>query len=521
MKKQLLFAITLLTSTFKQGISQDWATTIAPIFYQHCTSCHHPGGIAPFSLITYNDAYSMRFNIKYAVQTKKMPPWPPDTAYSRFVGERTLSASEVQAIVNWVNNGAPAGNLSQAPPPPVYSSQYQLPGQADLTIQIPVYTSSATTDDEYVCFSIPSGLTTDRYIKAFEVVPGNPSIVHHAIVGGDTANQMPPGTYLNCFNPTSMNVGIGGYAPGSAPSIFPSQGNTKFGIRLKANANIIVQMHYPKGSIGKVDSTKIRFFFYPTSTTNIRPIYVYPLLQNWNLNIPANTVQTYTNECPPSSDPYYGDCKAPFPISVYAAFPHSHLLCKTIENYATNGTDTVKLIRINNWDFHWQGFYTYKKLQVVPANYKWIGIHTYDNTTNNPNNPNNPPQNVTAGEATTDEMLFDAFMFLFYQPGDENINIDSLITVSVKEFYAAHTTVNIFPNPAKNTIYIQINSSSTSSSRYQCLMYNLFGQIVEKKEVNHSFSTLDVSNVSSGLYFIQIVDKEGYIVHQQKVIIQN
>jgi len=29
---------------------------VAPIFQQHCQSCHHPGDIAPFSLMSYADA---------------------------------------------------------------------------------------------------------------------------------------------------------------------------------------------------------------------------------------------------------------------------------------------------------------------------------------------------------------------------------------------------------------------------------------------------------------------------------
>ena len=30
--------------------------SIAPILYKHCAACHHPGEVAPFSLLTYQDA---------------------------------------------------------------------------------------------------------------------------------------------------------------------------------------------------------------------------------------------------------------------------------------------------------------------------------------------------------------------------------------------------------------------------------------------------------------------------------
>jgi mono/diheme cytochrome c family protein len=29
---------------------------VAPIVFQHCASCHHPGGAAPFSVLSYSSA---------------------------------------------------------------------------------------------------------------------------------------------------------------------------------------------------------------------------------------------------------------------------------------------------------------------------------------------------------------------------------------------------------------------------------------------------------------------------------
>ncbi len=266
--------------------SLNYAEHIAPIFYAKCTACHHTGGIAPFSLTDYTTAYTNRMAIKYDVQNGIMPPWPPDTTYTRFHGERILTADEKQKIIDWVNQGAPSGNLALQPPPPTYTNTYQLPGTPDLVVKIPPLTSSATTSDEYVCISVPSGLTQNRMIRAYEIVPGNPSIVHHAIVTADTSNSFPPGIYNNCFS-TATDVGIGGYAPGQGPTIFPQVEPAKFGILLPANSNIVFQMHYPKGSAGQVDSTQIRFYFYPVNEPNVRQIYIVPLLQNWNLNIPA------------------------------------------------------------------------------------------------------------------------------------------------------------------------------------------------------------------------------------------
>ena len=48
---------------------------IAPIFYANCTGCHHTGGVGPFSLIDYQDAFNMRFAIQSSVLNGEMPPY--------------------------------------------------------------------------------------------------------------------------------------------------------------------------------------------------------------------------------------------------------------------------------------------------------------------------------------------------------------------------------------------------------------------------------------------------------------
>ena len=51
----------------------------APIFASRCASCHSPGNIAPFSLLTYTDAMTYASLIKPALVNHLMPPMPPDT----------------------------------------------------------------------------------------------------------------------------------------------------------------------------------------------------------------------------------------------------------------------------------------------------------------------------------------------------------------------------------------------------------------------------------------------------------
>ena len=86
--------------------------------------------------------------------------------------------------MNWITAGAPYGatlvDTALAPPAPVYPST-KLNGTPDLILNIPSYVSTATTSDKYICFSIPTGLTQNRILKAYEIVPNNASIIHHAV----------------------------------------------------------------------------------------------------------------------------------------------------------------------------------------------------------------------------------------------------------------------------------------------------------------------------------------------------
>jgi hypothetical protein len=50
---------------------------VVRIFQAQCQSCHHPGDVAPFSLMTYADAFPQAANIKFMTQTHQMPPWKP------------------------------------------------------------------------------------------------------------------------------------------------------------------------------------------------------------------------------------------------------------------------------------------------------------------------------------------------------------------------------------------------------------------------------------------------------------
>ena len=110
--------------------------------------------------------------------------------------------------------------------------------------------------------------------------------------------------------------------------------------------------------------------------------------------------------------------------SLMSVFPHMHLLGKDLICYAVTPTnDTINLVKIDNWDFEWQGAYLFKKLLKVPAGSMIYAKGNYDNTVS-ATNPS--PVLVQSGFNTEDEMFVFIFQYLIYQTGDENISIEDI-----------------------------------------------------------------------------------------------
>ncbi len=416
-----------------------------------------------------------------------MPAWTPDTTYTRFVEEHLITPTEKAAIMNWVSAGALKGDTTQAELAPHYT-RYKLNGTADLERVIPTFTSNAGANDSYVCFSLPSGLLQDRILRAYEIVAGNPAVVHHVIAGIDTTGTQGNNLGGSCYNLPGQFM-IGGYAPGAAPTVFPSQAPLRMGIRIKAGSNIMLQIHYPAGTSGMIDSTRIRLYFYPTNNVaNVRTVTVSTPLQNWLLSLPAYAVKTCYAQYPASGG-------LTSQLSVFATFPHSHKLATRMLNCAYKGIDTVKLIRINDWDFNQQGYYYYRKLIKLDTGYTMYSAHVYDNTAANPNNPNTPPQAVYAGFSTKDEMLFDSYQWLAYQPGDDTINVQRILTndsllASVNALSPiTHSTfyTYAYPNPFESAVnigYVLDSYSATVSVE----IYSMYGTLVRSFQSNYQSS---------------------------------
>lgn len=506
MKKFISIIVLWSLGQYLNAQNPTWENGIASIVYNNCTKCHNQNGIGPFPLESYAQALPYASNIKVAVNTKRMPPWPPDRAYSSFAHERILTSQQIQDIVDWVDAGSPSGDLSQAPTAPSFGA-YEL-SDYDIELKIPDFQVN-TTNDLYRCFVIPVNNASSRFIKDIEVIPGDRSIVHHVLVFQDPSNtpinldNNDPGPGYTSFGSTGSNASklISGWVPGSKTIRYPNQ----MGPKLDPQTNIVLQIHYPGGTFNGLDSTKIRIKYHPTS---VREVIIEPAINHFNLDngplfIPADSTKWF-----------YAQYQVPqnYTLSLLSLAPHMHLIGRKIKVWAeTPAQDTIPLIKIDRWNFHWQGFYSYKNLLKIPGGSIIKAEALYDNTTANHHNPNSPPLPVSAGESTTDEMMIVYFTVSKYQNGDENISQEYPSSpVSIQEdpssFIKGIQLLDIYPNPASDFIYFNIITPNFGQMKYQ--IFDINGALILKgnQVLNQGFfqNQIDIHSLTSGSYTLEI-----------------
>ena len=376
---------------------------VVRIFQEHCQTCHHEGDIAPFSLVTYEEAKPWASMIRIMTSTRQMPPWKPVDGCGDFRDERKLSQDEIDIIAKWVTSGAPEGNRAELPAPLDFGSGW-VKGQPDMVLKNAEGFTPPAGKDTYRCFTLPTNLTSYAYVSAVDTHPGDRTTVHHVISFIDTTgeslrlDEAEAGPGYTCFGGPGFSTAstLGGWAPGSRPLELPEG----VGFELPAGSRVVLQVHYhPHGDEHgheqpKADQTEIGIYLMKSAPQKLMRIL--PII-NQSFTIPPN-------------DPSYAvtaqwPIPVPVPLKLWLIAPHMHLLGRdmTVEMTLPNGTKQC-LIKIDDWDFNWQGAYRYASPIDIPAGARLGLVAHYDNSSSNPLNPNDPPKPVSWGEATTDEM---------------------------------------------------------------------------------------------------------------------
>ena len=160
----------------------DYNKDVFPLFRVHCAVCHVEGGPAPMSLVTYKAAMPWAQSIRDELTAGRMPPWPVDPTSPPIKGGYPVSSRDIDVMVVWASGGTPESYTDAKPAEVAFNPKWQL-GQPDLKIAMDAeHTVPPSAIEEVSEFSLPINVTDTKWIKAADLMPGNPSMVRDAVI---------------------------------------------------------------------------------------------------------------------------------------------------------------------------------------------------------------------------------------------------------------------------------------------------------------------------------------------------
>jgi hypothetical protein len=235
-----------ITSKFTYNVE------VYPIFLNRCGRCHVDGGVAPMSLLKYEDAFPWAESLRAELMTKA------DSATRRTAAERgaedfvsaahrQISARELDIILDWASGGSPEGDKSLAPSAVSLSNEWTH-GTPHLVVQMEkpfeMAPDALQSTQEFV---LPIPLETPQAAAQFDLLPGNASIVRSATVSirSKEGQIRALGTWFPRQTPVPLAL--------------------KPPVRLEPGAELIARIHYKKTwkaeGLLVTDRTAIGFYF--------------------------------------------------------------------------------------------------------------------------------------------------------------------------------------------------------------------------------------------------------------------
>jgi peroxiredoxin len=362
---------------------------VAPILYEHCYECHRPKEIGPFDVSDYAELRGWADMVVEVIEQKRMPPWHASDSEFAFKNARHLPAESIALIKQWAKEGAAFGDPKDLPQRPQYEDGWRLPSRPDLVVSMRdrPYTIAASGAIDYQYFVVDPKLTEDRWVSAAQVIPGNPSVVHHAIV----FVRPPDGI-------DSQGVGwLTAFVPGQRATTFPAG----YARRVPAGSKFVFQMHYTPNGVEQLDTTKIGINFMDADRVTHEVFTLVGLDQEFE--IPPH-VSNHQVSMPIA--------RLPRDAELLAIMPHMHLRGKSFRLTASvqstddalvKPSEPATILDVPRYDFNWQ--HTYELEVPIPLNSlrQLSATVAFDNSNSNPSNPN-PDEYVLWGDQTWEEM---------------------------------------------------------------------------------------------------------------------
>ena len=437
MKNRLYLLLFLLKGAVLQAQQLTYYNEIRSIVQTKCTPCHHPGGGAPFSLLSFEDVTKRASFIKEVIQSGYMPPWRADNSYVHFANDRSLSQKEINLLVKWIDDKTPEGKKNTTEKDlPQFTNGSTYSRKPDMILKMAdSFLVKGDNTERFVIFKIPFELKAAENIEAVEFYSNNKKLIHHANYSvhevADTAVDIyktdavvnlneADRTKVDQYKPyKKIMTYYGGWIPGTTYEYYPKE----FGWVIPRRGVILLTVHFGPSAIDEKSISYVNLFFKKVPVT--RPVKVISFgsggIGEKQIDpifyIKANDKKTFTLEVTnPGTD-----------LSVMYVWPHMHYIGKAFKAYIITATgDTIKMVHIPEWDFRWQEIYRMKNLVKVPKGSVMHIEGTYDNTAQNPANPNSPPRTIFSEGSmrSTDEMMTLLMVYLPYEEGDEKIKME-------------------------------------------------------------------------------------------------
>ncbi len=389
-----------------------YADDIAPIFIQHCVTCHRDGGVAPFAMDSWGVVLGWSPMIKEVLLTKRMPPGQIDPTIGHFSNSRVLESAQLKKLIRWIDEGG----LNDSDKDPLEAYQWNDQewefGQPDLVLTLPEQNIPATGLIDYTDLTIPVSIAEDRWVKATQFVPGDRRVLHHAeavvlnssihdLESSSVANGLAAENFLGIYsNASRVDAAIiSPYVPGIAPVKMPE--NT--GGKLEKKAQLAIQLHY--AAIGREikDSTRLGIWYYPKNQTPTDRLVVACtcLPQSQWKKIPAYA-ENFTAEASLILEDN---------VEIYNLLPQMHYRGSAIrfDAHLPNGEQEA-LLSIPKYNYNWQIDYQFAEPKYLPKGTRIVATAVYDNSNKNAFNPD-ASQDVPWGRESYNEILAGIFQW--------------------------------------------------------------------------------------------------------------
>tara|TARA_B110000444_G_C18839796_1_gene598145 strand:+ start:125 stop:1972 length:1848 start_codon:yes stop_codon:yes gene_type:complete len=411
---------------------------IAAIIIENCANCHRDGGIAPFAMDSSISVQGWSPMIREVVMTKRMPPGQIDNKVGhKMKNEMNLSDEEMQKLVRWINAGSKVNDENDPLTALTWPSSKWSLGEPDLIIKVPEQSIPATGIVDYINIPVDLGLDSDAWIRGSEIVPGDPSVLHHIITTvippegaadlqqilielltslppeeaqsirtklfatlasgkkpniGEIFNELPDidiSALLGSSSDPDLGI-VAGYAPGNSISLNPPG----VGGLLKAGTTLNLQMHYTTSGKKTTDSTEIGIYFYEEGEAPKE-------------RMSSGIGNTFAIQIPAQAKDHEMQLVTVVPedAELYSLMPHMHFRGKRMKFTAQypDGSEEL-MLSVPAYSFNWQLAHALEEPLAIPAGTKIIATGAFDNSSQNTFNPD-PNVEINWGEQSWKEMF--------------------------------------------------------------------------------------------------------------------